>query len=47
MKRDQVIPFFQKGIPLELNNLIYIVVYLEKQEPLISIPTPVKKILES
>lgn len=47
MKRDQVIPFFKKGIPLELNNLIYIVVYLEKLESLISIPVPVRKILKT
>ncbi len=47
IKRELVIPYFRKGIPLELNNLIYVVCYLEKLESLLTIPKPIKKILES
>lgn len=47
IKREFVIPYFRKGIPLELDNLIYVVCYLEKLDSLLTIPKPIKKILES
>lgn len=42
IKREQVILCFTKGIPLDLNNLIYIIIYLEKLENLVLIPEPIK-----
>lgn len=41
--REKVINEFRKGIPINLNNLIFIVSYLEKYEELIEIPEIISK----
>lgn len=41
--REQVLMEFRKGIPFNLNNLVYIVLVLEKMENLHPVPIPIKE----
>lgn len=44
--REQVLMEFRKGIPFNLNNLVYIVLILEKMENLHPVPRPIKEKLK-